>query len=96
MATYRFVGTECEIGDHPKLKFLGDRIELSDSGIENAWEGKAQLITDANYKSCGFTSDEERNYRTPAQRHDAPEAFKAKFKKAFSLVGVKDAAEVTK
>ena len=76
---YRFVGTTTEIGEHRLTKF-GQEIELVDPL-------DAPLVTEANFKSAGFTEQEISIYAYPAQRIDAPEAFTKKLKAVQSLIG---------
>jgi len=86
MQKFRFVGTSAEIGDR-KLTRLGEEIALSSDDAKNAIEGGAALLPEDSFAQVGFTEQEISLYACPGQRIDAPEAFMAKLRSAWALVG---------
>jgi hypothetical protein len=90
MQKFKFVGSECVIGDR-KLSKLGEEIMLSEQQIKDVIAPKgAALITEKAFESCGFTEQEISIYAYQGQRITAPEVFMAKLRKAWQLVGVPD------
>lgn len=66
--TLRFIGFDSQVGD-AHLESFGQAIELNDADAVNAIKGGAAIIPEADYKACGFTGDEEREFKVPGT-HD--------------------------
>lgn len=83
---FRFIGTDSHVGD-VHLESFGQAVELNEADAVNAIAGGAGVIPEVDYKACGFTGDEEREFKYPGT-HDpesddpAVKTFLAKKQKA--------------
>jgi hypothetical protein len=61
---YRFIGTTAEVGP---LKFerVGQRVEMEDFVADNARIGGCALLTEAQFNSFGFTSEDLKIWTDP-------------------------------
>ena len=94
MPTFRFVGTESEIGGEGLRRF-GQRITLSDSrakeaimgaGKETAYAGATAIIPDEAFEKLKVSDQEMDKYAYPGQRNNAPPEFRAKVKAALEAL----------
>lgn len=76
MATYRFIGTLCEIGGQTQLDHFGQQIELDETVAKTAILGGAGLVTEAQFADGKFTAEEQTRYANPGARNTAPEEFR--------------------
>lgn len=82
----RYLGLDSMVGDH-HFEWFGQKVTLSEAEAVNAIKGGAFLIPEADYKACGFTGDEEREFKVtgthdPQSDDPAMKTFLAKKKKA--------------
>ena len=82
---YRNVGDYSEVFGH-KLNRFGQPVELTDGQADEAIEGGAELLSDADFDECGFTADELKRYPNPLKRMKAPEEFIEKYRAARAKV----------
>ena len=79
MSIYRFLGTECLIGDRRKLQQFGQSIELPDdvahelilgAGPEQGFAGASLLLPDEDFKIAfdGMTDREIMHFGVPANQ----------------------------
>jgi hypothetical protein len=92
--TYRFIGTEAEIGGE-KLTRFGQTISLPDgrakdailgAGPEQGWAGATAIIQDSEWTKLGVTDEEQRLYAYPAGRERMTSEFRAKYKAAMTAL----------
>jgi len=81
---FRFIGTECQIGDFPPLQSFGAAIDLPETlareiiaPAANPERGSA-LLPDATFQAIGFTADELAAHRWVSSHADAPAEFQKK------------------
>ena len=80
--TFRFIGTELEIGGVGKFTRFGERVELDADLAADAVDGGAAILPDALFASVGFTPAELERYAEIGSHFDAPPEFLAKKKAA--------------
>ncbi len=61
---YRFIGTECNVGAI-KLSLFGQRLEVTPEIARQCQLGGAAIISDAEFKKLGFTSEELKIWASP-------------------------------
>lgn len=91
---FRFIGTECQIGDYPPLQSFGQSIDIPETLAReiiappaNPERGSA-LLPEATFQAIGFTADELVAHRWVSSHGDAPAAFQAK--KAAAIAALAD------
>jgi hypothetical protein len=91
MTTYRFTGAEATVG-RVELRHWGQRIELDEPAVQNAWSGGAALITQEEYSEIGFTAAQEKRYAMPAAHLEPDPEFAAMKQRAQQLAAAHVAA----
>ena len=97
--TYYFVGTHTvvahidpnshAVGARVILDKLGATVEANEDEATDWMRGGAALLTEDEFKGIGFTEDELKTYDYPGKQVNAPQDFKDKQKKAWSIYGEK-------
>lgn len=87
----RFLGSECSIGDYPRLESFGQTIELDEALAADAIRGGAALLPDAQFDALGFTDSELSDYGISASHQFAPAEFLAK--KRAGLIAIHEIRE---
>lgn len=92
MKIYRFVGSEASLaGGAIKCERLGQVVQL-----EEAPDPRTPVISEAQFKSCGFTQEELDQFAHHTAREAAPPDFVAKLRKAWAMIGQPEAPATTK
>lgn len=85
MPTYRFVGTTATLHRNGKsidLNYFGQTVELAIDEAKHEALNRIALLPQADFNSCGFTSDELGRYATAAEIRSAPATFLKKVEDA--------------
>jgi hypothetical protein len=93
-STYRFIGTETEIGGEKLTKF-GQPVTLTDArakeaimgaGPDQGYAGATALIPDEDFQKLKLTDEELKTYDYPGRRARMSPEFKAKHEGAFETL----------
>jgi hypothetical protein len=71
--TFRFIGTECQIGDLPKLDRFGQSIDLDPGLAADAIRGGAAILPEGEFD---FSAQECASYAMPASHSEVPQGIK--------------------
>jgi hypothetical protein len=80
--TYRFVGSNSDIGDSIRLIRFGQSVELSDEQARNAVLGGCALVPDEAFTEIGFTNAELSSFASVGSHERAPAEFIDKKRRA--------------
>ena len=80
--TYRFVGSNSDIGDSIRLIRFGQSVELSDEQARNAVLGGCALVPDEAFTEIGFTNAELTSFASVGSHERAPADFLDRKKRA--------------
>lgn len=81
--TYRFLGTESDVGSIA-LRFFGQQVQMDEQTARDAVLGGCAIIPEEDFAKCGFTAAELRDYANPGPRSAAPAEFQAKYRAALT------------